>query len=249
MPLSVPRPQVPDPTQAAAMRRKETAQFAQDFSVEDPIVSTDAISRTPKPLDPLDQAQTDVSAFLQGTQGFEVGDQPGLEEAKKKAVELGYQPEEIEAYTQKMSSTPSPEAQMGISQPFGAPNARLYGYNAQGRANINRGVDMPMPSGTPQSAPNRGNWVVKSVQTGSYNSGWGNSVVIRNTQTGETIRRSHLARVLVKPGQKVTGQTLGTTGRTGLTTGYHADVEYTNSSGKLSDYTKSPYYQGANNAN
>ena len=150
----------------------------------------------------------------------------------------------VSGFVQPMAQTDyqSTNTRGNISQQFGNPNARLYGRDAQGRPNINRGVDIPLAKGTPQSAPSQGNWVVKSVRTGSYNSGWGNSVIIKNTETGETIRRSHFDKVLVKPGQKVSGKVLGTTGRTGKTTGYHQDIEYTLPNGKLADYTKSPYY-------
>lgn len=126
-----------------------------------------------------------------------------------------------------------------ITQRFGNPNPKLYGRNGW-----NRGVDISAKPGEVQSAPKNGNWVVVSAYNkGGWNSGWGNSVVMQNTKTGETIRRSHLNRVYVKKGQVITGKPVGTTGRTGRTTGYHKDVEYTRN-GRLSDYTKSPYYKG-----
>lgn len=129
-----------------------------------------------------------------------------------------------------------------VTQRFGNPNPRLYGRDKRGRANINRGVDISAEPNEPQAAPKSGEWVVDSVYAGDgFNTGWGRSVVIKNTQTGETIRRSHLDKVMVKPGQKVTGQVIGTTGRTGRTTGYHKDIEYTDPKGRLSDFTKSPY--------
>jgi murein DD-endopeptidase MepM/ murein hydrolase activator NlpD len=134
-----------------------------------------------------------------------------------------------------------------ITQRFGNPNARLYGRDRRGRANINRGVDISKAPGQPQMAPGEGKWVVQSVYTGNdFNTGWGRSVVIKNLDTGETIRRSHLDKVYATPGQVVTGKPLGTTGRTGRTTGFHADVEYTDPKGRLSDYTKSRYikYEG-----
>lgn len=130
-----------------------------------------------------------------------------------------------------------------INQPFGNPNAQLYGYDKNGNPNINRGVDLSASALQPQAAPQKGNWVVIDAYTGNgFNTGWGKSVVLKNQDTGETIRRSHLNDVLVKPGEVVTGKVIGTTGRTGRTTGYHQDVEYTNSAGQLADFTKSPYY-------
>lgn len=131
-----------------------------------------------------------------------------------------------------------------ITQQFGNPNAKLYGRSKSGRANINRGVDIAASPNEPQYAPPEGNWIVqKAVDNGKFNTGWGNYVVILNKDTGETIRRSHLDKVNVRTGQVVTGKQLGTTGRTGRTTGYHMDIEYTNPKGQLADYTKSPYFK------
>jgi len=137
---------------------------------------------------------------------------------------------------------PSPRQDKQINQPFGNPNPKLYGYS-NGRANIYRGVDLSAEAGEPQFAPSPGKWIVQTAYNGNgFNTGWGRSVVIRNSETGETIRRSHFDKVLVRPGQDVTGKPLGTTGRSGRTTGYHEDVEYTNPNGQLADYTRSPYY-------
>lgn len=138
-------------------------------------------------------------------------------------------------------SVPKPTGNARITQKFGNPNAGLYGRNRKGQANINRGVDVAKEKGEPQFAPTSGKWVVEDVQTGKWNTGWGNSVVIKNKETGETIRKSHFDKVLVKPGQEVTGQAIGTTGRTGRTTGYHSDTEYTKD-GKLMDYAMTPYF-------
>jgi hypothetical protein len=138
-----------------------------------------------------------------------------------------------------------------VTQQFGNPNAGLYGYDKSGKARINRGTDIAMPKGSPQAAPPKGNWVAeKVVSNGQFNTGWGNYVLMRNTDTGETIQYSHLDKVTVKPGQNVTGMVVGTTGRSGRTTGYHADVEYTNN-GQLQNVLTSPYrqYLGLANTN
>jgi len=136
--------------------------------------------------------------------------------------------------------TPVHKEGVRVTQRFGNPNARLYGRNKSGNANTNRGVDIAMNRGEAQYAPPIGKWVVESIKTGSYNSGWGNSVIIKNTDTGETIRRSHLDKVMVRPGQEITGGQIGTTGRTGKSTGYHTDIEYTKNN-KLLDFMQSPY--------
>jgi murein DD-endopeptidase MepM/ murein hydrolase activator NlpD len=73
----------------------------------------------------------------------------------------------------------------------------------------------------------------------STNNGYGNSLVVRNSDTGETFRFSHLSRAFLKPGDRSTGGTIAMTGATGNVTGPHLDVEYRDNSGKLSDVAKS----------
>ncbi len=116
---------------------------------------------------------------------------------------------------------------------------------------INRGRDVAVPVGTPLAAP-QGDWVVQQaygadtrrgyVGNGS-NQGYGNSVVLKNPDTGETIRMSHMSPGLaVKPGQTIKGGTvIGATGITGNTSGPHLDIEYTNPKGQLRDIMQSPY--------
>ncbi|HEC66878.1 MAG TPA: M23 family metallopeptidase [bacterium] len=109
---------------------------------------------------------------------------------------------------------------------------------------VNNGVDLAAPRGTPVSSP-QGEWVVKEAFGGASregfigngdNSGFGNSVLIQNTQTGETLRFSHLDGVKVKPGQRINGgQQLGISGNTGNSSGPHLDVEYRDSTGALRD--------------
>ena len=109
---------------------------------------------------------------------------------------------------------------------------------------VNNGVDLDTPRGTPVSSP-QGEWVVKEAFGGATregfigngdNSGFGNSVLIQNTQTGETLRFSHLDGVKVRPGQKIGGgQQLGVSGNTGNSSGSHLDVEYRDSTGALRD--------------
>lgn len=115
---------------------------------------------------------------------------------------------------------------------------------------FNRGTDFGTKENTPLAVP-QGKWVVEEAFSGatkkgrigdSTNRGYGNSVVLRNSLTGEKIRYSHLNQVGVKPGQIVSqGQVVAKSGSTGNSTGPHLDVEYINPQGKLSNILKSPY--------
>lgn len=117
---------------------------------------------------------------------------------------------------------------------------------------VNYGVDFGIGEGTPISAPS-GNWEVKESYGGAKgrgrignktNSGYGNSVVLQNQDTGEQIRLSHLAQAIARQGQKVQGgQRVGISGATGNVTGPHLDVEYRDQKGKLSDVLRTKYAQ------
>jgi len=124
---------------------------------------------------------------------------------------------------------------------------------------VNYGTDIAVPRGTKVSVPN-GNWIAVDVfsgataegpnnRQGGSNRGYGNSVLLQNTATGEKLRFSHLTPggVGVKRGQKVSGgDVVGRTGATGNTagrTGQHVDIEYYNSNGRISNVRKSPYAQ------
>lgn len=125
----------------------------------------------------------------------------------------------------------------GITQAYGNPN-RMYasGYH--------QGTDYGTPENTPLAAPPGSTWEVEHAFSGAgpgslndnTNGGYGNSVVLKNTATGERIRFSHLNEVNVKPGEIVQGGTqFGKTGSTGRSSGPHVDVEAYDASGKLVD--------------
>jgi len=97
----------------------------------------------------------------------------------------------------------------------------------------NRGTDIGVPQGTPVTLP-PGNWEIGDVYNQAKgkgyignrtNSGYGNSIVARNADTGETFRFSHLLNALAQPGQKIRGGLIGYTGATGNVTGPHLDIE------------------------
>lgn len=114
-----------------------------------------------------------------------------------------------------------------------------------------RGISIAVPEGTKLSAP-PGTWKVAEAYDGAQNGfignpenkGYGNSVVLQNSQTGETLRFNHLSKVGVQLGQTLgEGEPLGLTGKTGNTTGPHLALDYTNGQGQLADPLSSPYAQ------
>lgn len=148
------------------------------------------------------------------------------------------------------------EAQQSAVMPGGAPVTQPFGkYNPglePNKSGRNWGVDFGVKEGTPLAVP-PGEWIVDDAYSGSSkrgfvgntkdNAGYGNSVLVRNTKTGETMRFSHLSGVNVKPGQSLKGGTvIGRSGATGNVTGPHLDLEY-KVNGQFQDVTKSPYAQ------
>lgn len=137
-----------------------------------------------------------------------------------------------------------------ITQKFGN-RSRVERYSG----GVNRGTDFAVPTGTPVSLP-EGRWKVVEAFSGAtasgpnnrqrgINSGYGNSVVVQNLDTGEKMRFSHLSRVNGKLGQEVKGgDIVGLTGATGNVagkTGQHLDLEYFDEKGQLRDIMQSRY--------
>lgn len=134
-----------------------------------------------------------------------------------------------------------------VTQRFGNYNPSLYrGVN---KSMTNTGTDFGIPSGTPLAAPPGGKWLVAEAFGNSpdkpnrnANRGYGNSVLLINTNTGEKLRFSHLSQVGVKPGQIVEGgNAFGLSGKSGNATGPHLDLEYYDPKGRLRDVLNSPY--------
>jgi len=146
------------------------------------------------------------------------------------------------------------EMQGGI-MPNGVKVTQTFGqyspYDVHSK-NRNWGVDFAVKEGTPIALP-KGEWEVVEAFAGakgrgrigdSTNKGYGNSVMVRNRQTGEMMRFSHLSGVNVQAGQVYKGgSVIGKSGATGNVTGAHLDLEYRNPSGQLADVLRSPYAQ------
>jgi len=218
-----------------------------------------------------------------------------LEEFKKIAGELGYDPQQVESFTSSLQNVKEqmpdvPAFQnMGVNMGSGSNDvvkgfmgmandggkdagsladlanyqyggsvfgavpqlSQVYGNKSHMYDNIsggvNRGADFAVPVGTPLFAPEGGEWKVLDTYTGAQgrgmqNTGWGNSVILQNPNTKETIRMSHLSQVGVKPGQVITGGApIALSGDTGHATGPHVDTEYTDAQGNLRNILESSY--------
>lgn len=187
---------------------------------------------------------------------------------RQKALAAGYTDEEINNFEQSNTqSQPQQTTQEQVSSPVQQPaspspqNESEYLYPITQTfkqqsdietqsGGVNYGVDVAVPYGTDLSLP-KGQYKVVSVYDqaapngGSLNtwdnSGWGNSVLVRNEQTGDFLRVSHLSKVNVKAGDIIDGSTFAASGNSGHTTGPHSDNEYYDSQGQISDFEKSPY--------
>ena len=178
------------------------------------------------------------------------------------ARKSGYTDDQIKQYMDKKSVTNQLKQQNGEQQSVlstDAPLSQAFGvYNPTNEvfsSGINTGADLAAPVGTKVALP-PGKWQVLDSFSGavgpgyignSVNSGYGNSALVKNIQTGESLRFSHLMQNQLQAGQLVDGGVVfGVTGATGNTTGPHLDLEYRNSQGQLGDVMQSPYAQFLN---
>ena len=119
----------------------------------------------------------------------------------------------------------------GLTQQFYTP-LDLYWYNyvssyygyrinpVTGAEQFHRGVDIAVPTGTGVLAAMDG-----TVTTAAYDSYYGNYVVIEDSK-GYCTKYAHMDTLSVSAGQAVKhGDTIGTTGNTGSSTGSHLHIE------------------------
>ena len=119
----------------------------------------------------------------------------------------------------------------GLAQQFYTP-LNLYWYNyvssyygyrinpVTGAEQFHRGVDIAVPTGTVVLAAMDG-----TVTTATYDSYYGNYVVIEDSR-GYCTKYAHMDTLSVGAGQTVKhGDTIGTTGNTGSSTGSHLHIE------------------------
>jgi hypothetical protein len=97
-----------------------------------------------------------------------------------------------------------------------------YGEQREG-GRTHKGIDVPMPVGTPLKAVMDG--VVSAAQSGSGSRSYGLYVVIEHSG-GKSTLYAHMSKIMVKVGDKVTkGQIIGLSGNTGFSTGPHLHFE------------------------
>lgn len=119
----------------------------------------------------------------------------------------------------------------GLTQQFYTP-LNLYWYNyvssyygyrinpVTGAEQFHRGVDIAVPTGTTVLAAMDG-----TVTTAAYDSSYGNYVVIEDSN-GYCTKYAHMDTLSVSAGQTVKhGDSIGTTGNTGSSTGSHLHIE------------------------
>jgi len=209
----------------------------------------------PKELEPLAQearkyksAEEFMNKIIKGTTTAR-GKNLAISQGERVLQEGGFRGSLQDFYTQatKGVKLPTTMALPRITQPFGVKNPKVEKFS---RGGINRGVDLATKTGTPLYVP-EGSWKVANVFSGAKkrgyignreNGGYGNSVLLVNTQTGEKLRMSHLSQVGVKSGQVISsGQLVAKSGWTGNSSGPHLDLEYYKSNGKLADATRTKY--------
>ena len=133
----------------------------------------------------------------------------------------------------------------GITQRFGNRNNIEVFSNG-----INTGTDFGTAVGTPIALP-PGRWNVlssfrdaagKGYIGNKTNSGYGNSILVQNAETGEKLRFSHLSDVGVDQGDEIDGgYVIGRTGDSGNVTGPHLDLEYYDKLGRIADVMQSMF--------
>jgi len=124
------------------------------------------------------------------------------------------------------STYTAPLANMGnVSSGMGARRAPLPGASTN-----HGGIDLPVPVGTPVSAPADG------VVTVAGNRGRGGNTVIIRHADGTTTGYAHLSTISVKEGDTVTqGQQFAASGNTGNSTGPHLHFSARNAKGERID--------------
>jgi len=207
----------------------------------------------------LDDVQGQIEPMMQAaSMASQSMTQPNMTSGFKKSDVVGtsFKPEGINPnITGPMPTMATkPSVSPTITQHFGN-RSGVERYSG----GINYGTDFAVPRGTQAKVP-EGDWkVVESFgdatiggpnnAQGGINRGYGNSVMIQNTKTGEKLRYSHLrpGGVFARVGDNLTGgMVVGETGATGNTagrTGQHLDAEYYNPGGTISDILSTLYYK------
>lgn len=124
-----------------------------------------------------------------------------------------------------------------VTNPFGAAQVFTPGYESlAGRQNL--GVDLAASAGDPVVNPFPEARVVEVRRAGAGDPGWGNSIVLEDTASGNRVRLSHFQSApWAGVGQIVRGgEQVGSVGQSGNATGPHVDVEFIRKGGQYDDF-------------
>lgn len=233
----------------AQVQKFKTYALSQGYSPDefDSLAKESTASATPAPMTPsfsVPSVQSSPPAASMPQASVETMAAPSLlDPAIQKKEESAAIPDQTMSKEVPMTQTQSqPIIPMNapVTQPFGN-RSRVERYSG----GVNLGTDFSVPAGTPLAAP-PGSWQVVEARPG-FNDGSGNMVKIRNMKTGETIGYEHLTKIGVHPGQTINGSVIGLSGGNqpgpgrGNSTGAHASIPYTDSSGRYQDIRRSPY--------
>ena len=170
---------------------------------------------------------------------------PGVSTEPSRPSPTGFDPSSLVPLRQGAAEAGILPTGSKLTQRFGAFNPRVEKFSG----GVNLGADFSVTRGTPLQVP-QGTFVVEEVFNGARegnrgtNSGFGNSVKVKNLRDGTTLRFSHLTSSPVKPGQLVRGgETIAFSGSTGNSTGPHASILTTDATGRPIDVFKSQYAQ------
>lgn len=177
----------------------------------------------------LKEQQAQVDALVREIESKEDEAEAALKKLESAAAEMDAQirkkEKELEAQLAAKGGTIVSESgfMWPISKTYNTLSSLFGGrtHPVTGRPNNHTGIDIPAPGGTPILAAKSG-----VVLTATYNSSYGNYVVISHG-SGQTTLYAHMrSRAIVKEGDTVKqGQTVGYVGTTGSSTGNHLHFE------------------------
>ena len=212
--------------------------MAYDNAIMDELLATQAqIEQEKAELEEARQKQADAKARLKSQQAevdaliSQISSQEDELEAMEaklqaaaKAMDNEIARKERELQAQLAAQGVTIVSEKGFKWPsYATTITSLFGsrtHPVTGRPNNHTGVDIAAAGGTDI-------WAAKSgvVLTSTYNSSYGNYVVISHAN-GESTLYAHMSKRLVSEGDKVTqGQTIGLVGTTGSSTGNHLHFE------------------------
>lgn len=226
-------------------------------------VSSPGVAPTQQMLDAMKQRLATPTPTQQASQSGQPQGQTSTGSVSYKSLAgKGFTPVQIEGYLSdhpgvQLTDAPSnwdASIQQNTIVPKAAPITEHFGENQPGvevfSGGFTSGTGIGIPVGTPVATP-PGKWTVVSTvdnakQKGfigdSDGQGWGNNIVVKNSQTGEELRYSHLSEVQVHIGDSINGnRIIGQSGQSGNVTGPHLNLEYITPDGKPADVLQSQY--------